>query len=137
LRAPHRSTPVAAVKQAGLVNTLHNAKNITVFAPTNDAFAKIPKADLDKVLADKATLTKILIYHVVAEKVTPKQLEGGSFDTPQKGKLTTTDSGESYKVNDSSNVVCGNVQMSNATVYIVDTVLMRSSTGPRKKRERA
>jgi uncharacterized surface protein with fasciclin (FAS1) repeats len=61
---------------------------------------------------------------VVAEKVTPKQLEGGSFDTLHKGKLTTTGSGESYKVNDSSNVVCGNVQTSNATVCIVDTVLM-------------
>ncbi|MYT26756.1 fasciclin domain-containing protein, partial [Streptomyces sp. SID7760] len=53
---PALSTLVAAVKQAGLVDTLNNAKDITVFAPTNDAFAKIPKADLDKVLADKATL---------------------------------------------------------------------------------
>ncbi|MFE5538759.1 fasciclin domain-containing protein, partial [Streptomyces sp. NPDC056492] len=62
---PALSTLVAAVKKAGLVDTLNNAKDITVFAPTNDAFAKIPKADLDKVLADKATLTKILTYHVV------------------------------------------------------------------------
>ncbi|TJZ95043.1 fasciclin domain-containing protein [Actinacidiphila oryziradicis] len=114
MRAPHRSTLVAAVKQAGLVDTLHNAKNITVFAPTNDAFAKIPTAGLDKVLADKATLTKILTYHVVGQKVTPKQLESGSFDTLRKGKLTTTGSGEAYKIDDSSN----------AAVYIVDTVLI-------------
>ncbi|MFC8270972.1 fasciclin domain-containing protein [Streptomyces sp. NPDC057271] len=121
---PELSTLVAAVKQAGLVDTLNNAENITVFAPTNDAFAKIPKADLDKVLADKETLTSILTYHVVGQKLTPQQLENGSFETLQKSKLTTSGSGESYTVNDSSKVVCGNVPTANATVYIVDTVLM-------------
>lgn len=60
-----------------------------MFAPTNDAFAKIPKADLDALLADKAELTKVLTYHVVGEKLTPKQLEKGSFDTLEKSKLTT------------------------------------------------
>ncbi|MFB7101473.1 fasciclin domain-containing protein [Streptomyces hydrogenans] len=121
---PALSTLVTAVKQAGLVDTLNNAENITVFAPTNDAFAKIPKADLDKVLADKATLTKILTYHVVGQKLTPKQLENGSFETLQKGMITTKGSGESYKVNDTANVVCGNVKTANANVYIIDTVLM-------------
>lgn len=118
------STLVAAVKQAGLVDTLNNAENITVFAPTNDAFAKIPKADLDALLADKAELTKVLTYHVVGEKLTPRQLEKGSFDTLEKSKLTTAGSGVEYTVNDSSKVVCGNVPTANATVYIVDTVLM-------------
>ncbi|MFE3584074.1 fasciclin domain-containing protein [Streptomyces vinaceus] len=121
---PALSTLVTAVKQAGLVDTLNNAKGITVFAPTNDAFAKIPKADLDKVLADKAALTKILTYHVVGQTLTPKQLENGSFDTLEKSKLTTSGSGESYKVNGTSNIVCGNVKTANANVYIVDTVLM-------------
>ncbi|MFE0641054.1 fasciclin domain-containing protein, partial [Streptomyces sp. NPDC058877] len=121
---PALSTLVAAVQQAGLVDTLNNAKDITVFAPTNDAFAKIPKADLDKVLADKATLTKILTYHVVGQKLTPQQLENGSFETLEKGKITTKGSGEEYTVNDSSKVVCGNVKTANANVYIVDTVLM-------------
>ncbi|WP_411110332.1 fasciclin domain-containing protein [Streptomyces sp. c-19] len=121
---PALSTLVAAVKQAGLVDTLNNAENITVFAPTDDAFAKIPKADLDKVLADKDMLTKILTYHVVGQKLTPKQLENGSFETLQTGTLTTEGSGEAYTVNDSSKVVCGNVPTANATVYIVDTVLM-------------
>ncbi|WP_373301699.1 fasciclin domain-containing protein, partial [Streptomyces goshikiensis] len=97
---PALSTLVAAVKKAGLVDTLNNAKDITVFAPTNDAFAKIPKADLDKVLADKAMLTKILTYHVVGQKLTPKQLENGSFETLQKGMVTAKGSGEAYKVND-------------------------------------
>ncbi|MDW4914558.1 fasciclin domain-containing protein [Streptomyces californicus] len=118
------STLVAAVKQAGLVDTLNNAQNITVFAPTNDAFSKIPKADLDALLANKAELTKVLTYHVVGEKLTPKQLEKGSFDTLEKSKVTTAGSGMEYTVNDSSKVVCGNVPTANATVYIVDTVLM-------------
>ncbi|MFD7098463.1 fasciclin domain-containing protein [Streptomyces xanthophaeus] len=121
---PALSTLVAAVKKAGLVDTLNNAQDITVFAPTNDAFAKIPKADLDKVLADKATLTKILTYHVVGQKLIPGQLEKGSFDTLQKSRLTTSGSGESFKVNGTSNVVCGDVKTANANVYIVDTVLM-------------
>ncbi|MEU7702410.1 fasciclin domain-containing protein [Streptomyces sp. NPDC015492] len=121
---PELSTLVTAVKQAGLVDTLNNAKDITVFAPTNAAFAKIPKADLDKVLADKAMLTDILTYHVVGQKLTPQQMENGSFETLQKSKLTTKGSGESFTVNDSAKVVCGNVPTANATVYIIDTVLM-------------
>ncbi|MFE5712294.1 fasciclin domain-containing protein [Streptomyces sp. NPDC056501] len=121
---PELSTLVAAVKHAGLVDTLNTAENITVFAPTDAAFAKIPKADLDKVLADKAKLTDILTYHVVGRKLTPKQLENGSFETLQKGTLTTEGSGDSFTVNDSAKVVCGNVPAANATVYIVDTVLM-------------
>ncbi|MGW7275816.1 fasciclin domain-containing protein [Streptomyces sp. Je 1-332] len=121
---PALSTLVSAVKKAGLVDTLNNAKDITVFAPTNDAFAKIPKADLDKVLNDKAQLTKILTYHVVGEKLAPDQLTKGSFKTMEGSNLTTSGSGESYKVNDSAKVVCGNVKTSNATVYIIDSVLM-------------
>ncbi|MFF3645414.1 fasciclin domain-containing protein [Streptomyces sp. NPDC002564] len=121
---PELSTLVTAVKKAGLVDTLNNAKDITVFAPTNAAFAKIPKADLDKVLANKDQLTKILTYHVVAEKIAPDKLADGTFRTMEGGNLTTSGSGESYKVNDSAKVVCGNVKTSNATVYLIDSVLM-------------
>lgn len=121
---PALSTLVTAVKKAGLVDTLNNAENITVFAPSNEAFAKIPKADLDKVLNDEKMLTKVLTNHVVGEPLTPQKLENGSYDTLAKTKLTTAGSGESYTVNDGSKVVCGNVQTANATVYIVDTVLM-------------
>ncbi|MFB6936220.1 fasciclin domain-containing protein [Streptomyces sp. HUAS 31] len=121
---PALSTLVTAVKKAGLVDTLNNAQNITVFAPTDDAFAKIPKETLNKVLADKEQLTQILTYHVVGQKLTPKDLEKGSYETLQKSKLTTTGSGESYTVNDSAKVVCGNVKTANANVYIIDTVLM-------------
>ncbi|KPI07511.1 beta-Ig-H3/fasciclin [Actinobacteria bacterium OK074] len=124
---PALSTLVTAVKKAGLVDTLNNAQDITVFAPTNAAFAKIPKATLDKVLNDKAELTKILTYHVVGQKLTPKDLEKGSFDTLEKSKVTTAGSGESYTVNGSAKVVCGDVKTANANVYIVDTVLMPTS----------
>ncbi|MFE6533152.1 fasciclin domain-containing protein [Streptomyces rochei] len=121
---PALSTLVTAVKKADLVDTLNNAENITVFAPTNDAFAKIPEADLNKVLNDKEQLTKILTYHVVGQKLTPQQLEDGSFETLQKGMISTKGAGEDYTVNDTSKVVCGNVKTANANVYIVDTVLM-------------
>ncbi|MFF0287354.1 fasciclin domain-containing protein [Streptomyces sp. NPDC005262] len=121
---PALSTLIAAVKKAGLVDTLNNAENITVFAPTDDAFAKIPQADLDKLLADKEQLTKVLTYHVVGRKLAPQQLDKGSFATLAKSELTTSGSDMAYTVNDSSKVVCGNVPTANATVYIVDTVLM-------------
>ncbi|MGW7066993.1 fasciclin domain-containing protein [Streptomyces sp. NPDC054855] len=124
---PELSTLVTAVQKAGLVDTLNNAKNITVFAPTNEAFEKIPKADLDKVLNDKAQLTKILTYHVAGEKITPDEMSDGTFKTLEGGTLTTSGSGESYKVNDSAKVVCGNVKTANANVYLIDTVLMPKS----------
>ncbi|MER6392635.1 fasciclin domain-containing protein [Streptomyces sp. NPDC059382] len=124
---PALSTLVTAVKKAGLVDTLNSAKDITVFAPTNAAFAKVPKADLEKLLADKAQLTKVLTYHVVGQELTPKQLEQGSFDTLSKQRLTTSGSGESFKVNGNASVVCGDVHTANATVYLVDSVLMPKS----------
>jgi uncharacterized surface protein with fasciclin (FAS1) repeats len=120
---PLLSTLVTAVKTAGLVDSLNTAPALTVFAPTNDAFAKIPAADLKAVLADKATLTKILTTHVVAGKLTPAEL-AGTHKTLQGGEITVTGSGESFEVDGAASVVCGNVQTANATVYIIDTVLM-------------
>ncbi|GAA3417096.1 hypothetical protein GCM10018952_47820 [Streptosporangium vulgare] len=77
---PALSTLAQAVEQAGLTETLNSAKDITVFAPTNDAFAKIPKDKLDKLLADKAQLTKVLTYHVVEGKKGPEDLTSGETD---------------------------------------------------------
>jgi uncharacterized surface protein with fasciclin (FAS1) repeats len=122
---PLLSTLVSAVKQAGLVDSLNSADGITVFAPTNDAFKKIPETTLKKVLADKKTLTSILTYHVVKGKLTPADI-AGPHATLQGGEVTVTGSGDSWKVNDAS-VVCGNVQTANANVYIIDTVLMPKS----------
>lgn len=121
---PELSTLVSAVKKAGLVDTLNSAKNITVFAPTNDAFKKIPKADLDKVMSDKKMLSKVLTYHVVGQPLDKSQLQSGSYDTLAKQKLTTKGSGDSYTVNGSAKVGCGNVKTANATVHIIDNVLM-------------
>jgi uncharacterized surface protein with fasciclin (FAS1) repeats len=121
---PVLSTLVTAVKQAGLVDSLNTAQGITVFAPTNDAFAKIPKATLGKVLADKATLTKILTYHVVPQRLAPTQL-AGTYPTLEKQDLTISGGGTDFSVGPAkAGVVCGNVTTANATVYIVDTVLM-------------
>jgi uncharacterized surface protein with fasciclin (FAS1) repeats len=123
---PVLSTLVTAVKKANLVDTLNSAQGITVFAPANSAFEKIPSADLNKVLADDATLKKVLTYHVVAGRLTPEQLDG-SHKTLEGADLTIAGSGTDYTVNGNSAVVCGNVQTENATVYIVDTVLMPKS----------
>ncbi|MFE9236401.1 fasciclin domain-containing protein [Streptomyces sp. NPDC006856] len=124
---PELSTLVEAVKQADLVDTLNNAEGITVFAPTNAAFEKIPQADLDALLNDKDQLTKVLTYHVVGEKITTQQMEDGTFKTLEGSDLTTKGSGTEFTVNDSSKIVCGNVPTANATVNLVDTVLMPPS----------
>ena len=120
---PALSTLVTAVKAAGLVDTLNSASNITVFAPDNAAFAKIPPATLKKLLANKAELTKILTYHVAPARYTPAQLSSGTgIKTLEGGMVTPAAMGSTYEVN-KANVVCGNVQTANATVYIIDTVL--------------
>ena len=121
---PLLSTLVTAVKQAGLVDTLNSAPEVTVFAPTNDAFAKIPAATLKKVLADKPTLTKILTNHVVAGKLSPDQL-AGDHKTLAGTTITVKGSGQDFTVGkENAKVLCGNVPTANATVYIVDSVLM-------------
>jgi uncharacterized surface protein with fasciclin (FAS1) repeats len=120
---PILSTLVTAATKANLVDTLNSAQNITVFAPDNDAFAKIPADQLAKILADNPTLTKILTYHVVPQKITPDQLANGSFKTLEGGTVTTSGSGKDFTVDGTSHVVCGDVQTANATVYILDGVL--------------
>jgi uncharacterized surface protein with fasciclin (FAS1) repeats len=121
---PVLSTLVTAVKAAGLVDTLNSAKSITVFAPANSAFAKLPAATLKSVLANKPELTKILTYHVVSGRVTPAELASGAkLKTLEGGTVTPAKMGSSYTVNGAS-VVCGNVQTANATVYIIGSVLM-------------
>ena len=125
---PVLSTLVAAVKKAGLVDTLNAASNITVFAPDNAAFAKIPAATLNSVLANKAELTKILTYHVVSGRYTPAQLAAGTpLKTLEGAMVTPALMGSTYEIN-SADVVCGNVGTANATVYIINSVLMPPSS---------
>jgi uncharacterized surface protein with fasciclin (FAS1) repeats len=124
---PELSTLVTAVQKADLVDTLNTAKGITVFAPVNDAFAAMPKPTLDKALGDpKGLLTTVLTYHVVQGQLAPDQL-AGSHKTLQGGTLEVSGSGEDFKVNGNSSVVCGNIQTANATVYLIDQVLLPKS----------
>ncbi len=126
---PELSTLVAAVTAAGLVDTLNGDGPFTIFAPANAAFSKIPEADLNAVLADTAQLTEILTYHVVAgEKMSSKDLiDAGTVETVQGGELTITDEGGTLTVNGSAAGVCVDVPTANATVHIIDSVLMPTS----------
>jgi uncharacterized surface protein with fasciclin (FAS1) repeats len=121
---PALTTLVGAVAKAGLVDSLNSAQGITVFAPVNDAFGKVPKATLTKALGDpKGLLTTVLTYHVVPGRLTPDQL-AGMHKTLQGTTLDVTGSGENFTVNGSAKVVCGNVPTANATVYLIDGVLL-------------
>ncbi|HEX2399636.1 MAG TPA: fasciclin domain-containing protein [Mycobacterium sp.] len=104
-----------------LVDTL-NGGQFTVFAPTDSAFAKIDQATIEKLKTDAPLLNKILTYHVVPGQASPAQVVG-SKKTVQGGNVTVTGGGSDLKVNNAS-VVCGGVQTANATVYMIDTVLM-------------
>ena len=123
---PLLSTLVTAVEEADLVDTLNSAEDITVFAPTDDAFEAIPQEDLDALLADQEQLTEVLTYHVVEGQQAPEDLEEGTFTSLQGGEVTTSGSGEEFTVDDEAQIVCGNVPTANATVYLIDGVLMPS-----------
>ena len=126
---PLLSTLVAAVTAAGLGDTLNGPGPFTIFAPTNDAFAKIDKATLDKLLADpKGDLTKILTFHVIPGKAIKAAdlLKDGSEMTVQGSMVKITGSGQDLTVNGTAKVICGDVPVANGIVHIVDTVLLPS-----------
>ena len=104
-----------------LVDTL-NGGEFTVFAPVDDAFAKIDSATIDTLKTDSDLLTKILTYHVVPGQIAPDAIDG-THTTVEGQDVTVSGSGDSIKVND-ANVICGGVQTANATVYLIDSVLM-------------
>jgi len=104
-----------------LVDTL-NGSEFTVFASTDAAFAKIDPATIETLKTDSDLLSSILTYHVVPGQASPSQVTG-THKTVQGGEVTVTGAGNSIKVNDAS-VVCGGVRTANATVYLIDTVLM-------------
>jgi uncharacterized surface protein with fasciclin (FAS1) repeats len=123
---PLLSTLVTAVGKAGLGETLNTAKDITVFAPTNDAFAALDKATMDKAMGDpKGLLTTVLTNHVVEGRLTPDKL-AGDHKTLAGTTIKVEGMGEDFTVG-KAKVVCGNVQTANATVYIVDSVLLPAS----------
>ncbi|MGP6206320.1 fasciclin domain-containing protein [Microbacterium sp.] len=123
---PLLTTLTAAVSgglnpDVNLVDTL-NGGEFTVFAPVDDAFAKIDQATIDTLSTDSDLLTSILTYHVVPSQILPEDLPG-THTTVQGADVEVTGSGDNLMVNDAM-VICGGVQTANAVVYLVDTVLM-------------
>ncbi len=123
---PEFSTLVTALKAAGLVETLQGEGPFTVFAPNNEAFAKIPKADLDALLANKAQLTKVLSYHVVSGKVAAAdamKMDGKMAKSVEGSDLKVSIDGQKVEINDST-VIKADIGASNGVIHCVDTVLM-------------
>ncbi|BDT91620.1 hypothetical protein IFM12275_15960 [Nocardia sputorum] len=122
---PLLTTLVAAVSgqlnpQVNLVGTLDGGQS-TVFAPVDAAFAKVDPATIETLKTDSAALTKLLSYHVVPGRVGPGEI-AGDHKTVEGSTVTVTGSGDNLKVADAG-VICGGLQTSNATVYLIDTVL--------------
>ena len=115
-------TLATALQAAGLVDTLKGKGPFTVFAPTDEAFAKVPKADLDALLKDKAKLTAVLTYHVVSGKVMSTDIKPGKVKTVQGSELTIGTAGGVTV--DNAKVVAADVAADNGVIHVIDTVLM-------------
>lgn len=116
-------TLAAALTAADLVTTLKGVGPFTVFAPTDDAFAKVPKEKLDALLKDKAGLTKVLTYHVVSGKVMAKDVKAGLCKTVEESSLAVTVIDGKVKV-DNANVIKTDTVADNGVIHVIDTVLM-------------
>ena len=115
-------TLATALEVAGLVDTLKSAGPFTVFAPTDEAFAKVPKEALEALLKDKNKLTAVLTYHVVAGKVMAADVKAGKVKTVQGSELTiSTDGG--VKV-DGANVVAVDIVADNGVIHVIDAVII-------------
>jgi len=115
-------TLAAALTAAGLVDTLKGAGPFTVFAPTDEAFAKIPKAQLDALLADKAKLTSVLTYHVVPGKVMAKDVKAGKVKTVQGSELTVGTTGGVMV--DGAKVTATDIVADNGVMHVIDSVML-------------
>ena len=116
-------TLAAALQQAGLVDTLKGKGPYTVFAPTDAAFAKIPKDQLDALLADKAKLAKVLTYHVVPGTVMAKDVKPGSVKTVEGSSVTVRAEGGKVMV-DNATVTATDVKADNGVIHVIDTVIL-------------
>jgi len=115
-------TLATALQAAGLIDTLKGPGPFTVFAPTDAAFAKIPKDQLDALLKDKAALTKVLTYHVVAGKVMAKDVKAGKVKTVQGSELTVATAGGVMV--DGAKVTATDIAADNGVIHVIDTVVM-------------
>ena len=116
-------TLVTALKEAGLVDTLKGQGPFTVFAPTDEAFAKIPKDQLNALLADQKKLTAVLTYHVVPGKAVAADVKSGPLKTVQGQTVNVEVSSMGVKV-DNAKVIKTDVMASNGVIHVIDTVLM-------------
>ncbi|MEJ2061655.1 MAG: fasciclin domain-containing protein [Gammaproteobacteria bacterium] len=117
------NTLVTAIKQAGLVDTLKGKGPYTVFAPTDEAFAKIPQDQLNALLADKEALVKVLTYHVVPGKVTAAQVTSLSSAKTVQGQSIRIDTSDGVRV-DNARVVQTDIPASNGVIHVIDTVIL-------------
>ena len=117
------NTLIAAVEAAGLVDTLKGPGPFTVFAPTDKAFAKIPKAKLDALLKDKAALTKVLTYHVVPGKVMAADVKPGAVKSVEGSNLTVSMMGNKVRL-DKATVTQTDIAADNGVIHVIDTVVM-------------
>ena len=115
-------TLATALGAAGLVDTLKGKGPFTVFAPTDEAFAKVPKADLEALLKDKAKLTAVLTYHVVPGKVMAADVKAGKVKTVQGSDITVSTMG-GVKV-DAANVIKTDIVADNGVIHVIDSVIM-------------
>ncbi len=116
-------TLVAAVEAADLVDTLTSKGPFTVFAPTDEAFAKLPKGTVESLLKDKAKLTSILTYHVVSGKVMSKDVINLKKAKTVQGQDINIDTKSGVKVNN-ANVVKADIETSNGVIHVIDTVIL-------------
>ena len=121
--SPAHTTLVAAVKAADLVGTLKSKGPFTVFAPTNDAFAKLPEGTVDALLSDIPKLTKILTYHVVSGKVMAADVVNLTSAKTVEGSEVKIDAANGVKINDSK-VTTPDVAADNGVIHIIDSVLI-------------
>jgi uncharacterized surface protein with fasciclin (FAS1) repeats len=117
------STLISAIKAADMMSTLKGAGPFTVFAPTDEAFAKLPADELQALLQDKEKLRMILAYHVVAGRVSVRDVAGMSSATTMAGPALNIDSSSGVKVNNAT-VVQPDVMASNGIIHVIDTVLV-------------
>ena len=117
------NTLVTAIKAAGLVDALKGEGPFTVFAPTDEAFAKLPKGTLEGLLKDKEKLAKILTYHVVSGRVMAKDVAKLSEAKTLQGGMIWIDTSKGVKVNDAT-VVKTDIMTSNGVIHVIDTVLL-------------
>lgn len=117
------NTLAKALTAAGLIDTLKGPGPFTVFAPTDEAFAKIPADKLNALLADKAALTKVLTYHVVPGKVVAADVKPGMMKTVEGQSLNISTSPAGVKVNN-ANVIRTDVMATNGVIHVIDTVVL-------------